>query len=46
MKTEQEINEMVEKIAKCKMCKDYDDTWTFECFCNECQEELKKEVIL
>jgi len=31
------------KIQKCKNCKDYDDTWDIECFCNDCQKLLRDD---
>ena len=31
-------------ISKCKSCKDYDDTWDIECFCNNCKNNILNEV--
>lgn len=36
------MKDFVEEIQKCKMCKDYDDSWTIECFCPKCKKILKE----
>ena len=30
----------------CKMCKDYNDTWDFECFCEECQKLISNPNVI
>ena len=30
--------DIYKQIRKCPVCKDFDDTWDFQCFCSNCQE--------
>jgi hypothetical protein len=31
-----------EQIQKCKMCKNYDDTWDYHCFCDDCKKRIRQ----
>lgn len=34
---------LAEQLHKCPMCKDYDDTWDINCFCDKCKKLIGGE---